>query len=169
MTRARTDPKSESPTRILFVCSGNTCRSPLAEAIARRVAEESGVGGLKFRSAGTSTVPGLPASEGARRAAKRHGLSLESHASLPLSEAAVDWAELVLPMAPKHLERVLAAGGDGKAALLRAYAEGLEAVSEELAVADPFGGDDRVYEETFLTLEALVRAALGRLLGEEEA
>ncbi len=155
------------PLRILFVCSGNTCRSPMAEIIARRTAKENGVEGYEFRSAGTSTVTGLPASEGARRAAERHGLSLAGHTSSLLTQSAIEWADLVFPMAPKHLLRVASAGGDGKAILLAAFAEGLESEEEQFGVPDPFGGDDETYEATFMTLEALVTAALDRLSKED--
>ena len=155
------------PLRILFVCSGNTCRSPMAEILARRAADENGVEGYEFRSAGTSTVNGLPASEGARRAAERHGLSLAGHTSTVLTPSAIEWADLVLPMAPKHLQRVAAAGGEAKAILLAAFAEGLESEEEHFGVPDPFGGDDQTYEATLTTLDALVTAALDRLSKED--
>jgi hypothetical protein len=73
-------------------------------------------------------------------------------------------------MGPPHLARVHELGGQGKGALLGAYAVG-DPSALEPAVPDPFGGDDTMYEETFLTLEGMVRAVLERLLkeGEEEA
>jgi protein-tyrosine-phosphatase len=158
---------AQRPLRLLFVCSGNTCRSPLAEVIALRAGTEKGTQEMEVRSAGTSTTAGLDASDGALRAAKRHGLSLESHSSTPLSREAVDWADLILTMGPSHLMRVHELGGDGKSALLGAYAGGSDDATGP-AVPDPYGGDDEVYEATFRTLETLVRAALERLAGEAE-
>jgi protein-tyrosine phosphatase len=122
---------------------------------------------MVFRSAGTSTVAGLPASDGAMRASQRHGLSLEAHSSSPLSRTSIDWADLILTMGPNHLFRVLESGGEEKAALLGAFAEGVDTDEEEWGVPDPFGGDDEIYEATFLTLETLVTAALDRLFQEE--
>lgn len=139
----------------------------MAEVIARRTVTEGRVGEAEFRSAGTSTVPGMPASAGALRAVRRHGLTLEDHASTPLSREAVDWADLILTMGPSHLSRVLELGGGGKSALLGAYAEGIDDALDP-AIPDPIGGDDGTYEATFLTLESMVTAALERLAREEE-
>ncbi len=123
--------------------------------------------GYEFRSAGTSTVNGLPASDGARRAAERHGLSLEGHFSSVLTPSAIEWADLLLPMAPKHLQRISSEGGGEKSVLLGAFAKGMEGETEEYGVPDPFGGNDETYEATFLTLDAMVSAALDRLSKED--
>ena len=138
----------------------------MAEAIARSQSEKTGKLELEIRSAGTSTVPGLPASEGALRAARRHGLTLEGHASSALSREIIDWADLVLTMGPSHLLRVLEMGGEGKSSLLGAFARGLDDEMEP-AVQDPYGGDDDVYEGTFLALEGMVTDVLDRLIREE--
>jgi len=139
----------------------------MAEAIARRLTAKTRIGALEFRSAGTSTIPGLPASGGAIRAAQRHDLTLQEHVSIPLSRELIDWADLILTMGPSHLLRVLELGGEEKSALLGAYSQGT-GDGMEPAVPDPYGGNDEVYEATFLTLEAMVTAALDRLSGEEE-
>jgi protein-tyrosine phosphatase len=120
---------------------------------------------MEFRSAGTSTTAGLDASDGAHRAAERHGLSLQAHSSTPLSREAVEWADLILTMGPSHLIRVRELGGDGKSALLGAYAGGSDDATGP-AVPDPYGGGDETYEATYRTLEAMVRAALERLAGD---
>ena len=169
MSPPDTLPALQRPLRVLFVCSGNTCRSPLAEALARSLALEMGFTAGAFRSAGTSAAAGMPASEGARRAALRHGLSLEEHRSTPLSRELVEWAQIVLAMGPAHLRVVEGTGGEGKGVLLGAYAvEDQEGIGEldHLAVPDPFGGDDRVYEGTYRTLERYVASALKRIRKE---
>jgi protein-tyrosine-phosphatase len=139
----------------------------MAEVIARRTVTEQGMAGREFRSAGTSTVPGLPASEGAQQAVRRHGLTLRGHSSSPLSRELIDWADLILTMGPSHLMTVLELGGNGKSALLGAFALGLGDALEP-AVPDPYGGDDETYEATFLTLETMVTQVLGRLAREDE-
>lgn len=159
----------EVPMKILFVCSGNTCRSPLAEALARKAAREEGPDGLEVRSAGTSALFGEPASDGARRVARRHGLDLEGHSSTPLDEDLVAWADLVLTMGSTHLRRVLELGGEGKSALLGAFGQDRKPSGRAgpgLEVPDPFGGDDEAYEQTFRRVEQYVVAALGALAKE---
>lgn len=157
-----TDSRPES-FRLLFVCSGNTCRSPLATALAERELARLGWR-LEVRSAGVSPMTGSPASEGSLRAARRHGLDLSEHRSRPLDPALIDWADLVLVMSPGHLLRLAELGGAAKGALLDAFASGDE--NEEgtgAGVPDPFGGDDQDYEEAYRTLEELVGKALRRL------
>ncbi len=121
---------------------------------------------VDVRSSGTTTVSGLPPSEGAQRAALRHGLSLEVHSSSPVSSDLVAWADIVLVMGLSHLSRIRELGGEKKAHLLMAFAEeeeGEEAEGAHLAIPDPFGGDDSVYEDTFQALSRLVGKALERL------
>ena len=149
--------------RLLFVCSGNTCRSPLASALAER---ELGALGWRVEvgSAGVSALSGTPASSGSLAAAQRHGLNLSAHRSREVDPALIDWADLILVMSPSHLVRLAQLGGAGKAALLDAFANGEEGVEDTGGgVPDPFGGDDDAYEETYRTLEELVSKALRRL------
>lgn len=151
-----------TPSRVLFVCTGNTCRSPLAEVLARNLSAKLGLPGVEFRSAGTDAVPGMAASEEARRVAVRHGLSLESHRARPLTSDLVDWAEVILCMDLSHLGRVRRLGGEGKGSLLGAFASGASGETGP-AILDPFGGGEGLYEETFRLLERHVVRALERL------
>ena len=151
------------PFRLLFVCTGNTCRSPLAEALARRKAEERGWDHLEVASAGAGAMDGAPASPGALGAAARNGLDLEGHRSRALTPDRVADADLVLTMSVGHLTAVEALGGDEvRASLLSAFAAGREGEPGP-PVPDPYGGGDAVYDDTYRALDELVTAALDRL------
>ncbi len=150
--------------RLLFVCSGNTCRSPLAHALAEREMTTLGWR-VEVRSAGVGAISGEPASEGSLVVGRRHGLDLGGHRSRVVDDALIDWADLILVMSTSHLLRLAEFGAAGKAALLDAFGRGDEADADDLGVGvpDPFGGDHEAYEETYRTLEDLVGKALRRL------
>lgn len=143
---------------LLFVCTGNTCRSPMAETIARRLLEERQLHEVTVGSAGTNAWPDSPASDGALLVAMEHGSDLAPHRARPLSADLVAAADLILTMGPHHLERAEALGGAGRAHLLTAYAGGVPR-----PVSDPFGGDLEVYRATYRELEREIGAILDQL------
>lgn len=151
--------------RLLFVCSGNTCRSPLAERVARRAARERGLDGLEVRSAGTFAGRGAPASSGAVLAARRRGLDLSGHRSTPLGPDQVEWADLVLVMTHAHRRVADDIGGEGKSALVTEYLpDGHPEHGRE--VGDPAGGDVERYVDVLELLETAVGGVLDAVAGD---
>src|SRR5213592_3134501 len=147
---------------VLFVCTGNICRSPLAAALLERALKERGLE-VAVTSAGTGAWDGAPASEGAYLVGLERGLDLSGHRARLLTRELVDGADLILTMARHHRARVDELGGEGRVFVLGEYA-GRE--GNEAEVSDPFGGDLDVYRDTCAELEALVAAVVERLATE---
>ena len=150
-------------TKILLVCTGNICRSPLAAALLQRALTERGVEGMDVSSAGTGAWDGAPVSEGAYLVGLERGLDLSAHRARLLTRELIEEADLVLTMARHHRARVDELGGEGRVFVLGEYA-GRE--GDEADVSDPFGGDLEVYRDTCVELEALIEAAVERIVKE---
>ncbi len=148
--------------RLLFVCTGNTCRSPMAEAIARQLADERALD-VTASSAGTSAWEGAPASDGALLVALEEGLDLSMHRAQVLSRELVAAADLILVMSPHHGERAIVLGGEGRTHLLTDYAA---RTTTGRPVQDPFGGELDLYRATLVELSSEMALVFDRLAAE---
>ena len=147
--------------RVLVVCSGNTCRSPLAAAmLAASVATEPRLADVEVVSAGTAARSGAPASEGTYLVALERGLDLSSHRARLLSADDVQAADVILAMGREHLWSVSQLGGDRKAHLIREYAGEVPGVD----VPDPFGGDVEGYRAAAAEFDRLLGRIMERLV-----
>lgn len=144
---------------ILFVCSGNTCRSPMAEALARKIARRRGIEELNVSSAGTNAWDNVPATDEALLVGMERDIDLTGHRARKLSPAIVSEADLIFVMTPGHLEQVKQLGGRGKVHVIDEYASG----TANQGITDPYGGDLEAYRETADVLEREIEKLFDRL------
>jgi protein-tyrosine-phosphatase len=147
-----------SPQKIVFVCSGNTCRSPLAMALARSFWQ----GDPLFSSAGLQTVAGQSASKHALAVAGEHDLDLSEHRSRPLDDEVIEQADWLIGMTRAHvalLKSRLGAQEESRIGLLSLANLDLSdgPVPEAQEVSDPYGGDLDVYRTTTDQIARLLR------------
>jgi protein-tyrosine phosphatase len=90
--------------RVLFVCKGNICRSPFAEVMARRLAQEAGLAGVTMVSAGYAAKAGDPSPDEARAAAAAVGCPLDTHGATLLTPELMRESDLVIVMEQAHVE-----------------------------------------------------------------
>src|SRR5690606_34879657 len=145
---------------LLFVCTGNTCRSPLAMAIARSEAERRAWNHVAVQAAVVAAAPPSAASEGAVRVAAERGLNLSTHTSQPLTRELIEWADLILAMRASQIIGVAELGGAAKVTLVTDFIEG---DGRGDPVEDPFGADTAAYRRTFDQLHHAVTGVFDRL------
>ncbi len=136
---------------ILFVCTGNTCRSPMAEGALRMLLDKERPDRSQVMSAGTSAAMGFPATLYAIEAARAWDVDISGHRSLPLTPTLIERSDLILGMEPAHVRRVIQMrpAAAPRTFLLKNFPDG-SIEGEE--VVDPIGYSLEVYQRTFLEI-----------------
>ncbi|GGA42878.1 low molecular weight protein arginine phosphatase [Paenibacillus physcomitrellae] len=143
--------------RILFVCTGNTCRSPMAEGMFRQMALEAGLP-AEVKSAGVAAIPGMSMTRHAEAVLRDHQIT-DRLTSTALSEELVEWADVILTLTQGHKRQLLYAFPDAaaKTFVLKEYVDERDNAEGELQELDG------------LLAERALQAALGGKVSEEDS
>lgn len=151
--------------KVLFVCTGNTCRSCMAEAIGRRlVSDNRKYNFIEVSSAGLYAAPGEKASWQAVEIMKEYGIDLGCHTATQISKDIMASSDVILTMTRSHrdaVKRAVPAYKD-RVFTLEEYASGTSG-----DISDPFGMPKETYRACAEELKNYIQKAFDRMLGEE--
>jgi protein-tyrosine phosphatase len=152
----------DRPVRVVFVCWGNICRSPIAERVAQHKAAEQGLTGVEFTSAGTSDEElGAPMDRRAAAVLRDRGYRADGHVAHQIDADEVASADLVIAMEDLHLRRMLALDPDAdNLTLLTDYDP---AATPGSGVPDPWYGSPAGFYDTLSAVEGAMPGVLDRV------
>lgn len=140
---------------LLFVCTGNICRSPFAQGLFLKLSADKGIKDVAARSAGLFALPGNQATYLAQRVAAEHHVDLAEHKAQIVTADLADLSNLILVMEQHHKNDLVSdfPEASGRVRLLRHFAR---YGSRDRGIADPYGLDNDAYRFCFLDIEDAV-------------
>lgn len=149
----------DEPVRVVFVCWGNICRSPIAERVAEKMAADQGLTDVVFTSAATSTEElGAPMDRRAAAVLQQHSYRSGGHVAHQIDATEIEAADLVVAMEDIHVRRMLAVDpGATNLSLLTDYDP---AATPGSGVPDPWYGTQAGFYDTLATVEAAMPGVL---------
>jgi protein-tyrosine-phosphatase len=148
--------------KILFVCTGNSCRSPMAEGILKHLLREQGIKDILVESAGTHSPQGMPPTQNTILVTTERGIDIMSHRARMLTSEMIEDADLILVMEKSHtiFIRNHFPRGKHKTHLLKTFSS--EDYEED--VYDPIGGDLNIYRSCVEELDKEIRRVFPEII-----
>lgn len=141
---------------ILFICTGNTCRSPMAAAFFQKLVDEKNIKTIEVKSAGVCTIAGLLATQESIQLLEAEGVDLKKHRSRQLTEDMVKKTDLILGMTPYHIQTAyrISPFARGKTYIIMEYTK---TDLKNPQIPDPMGCTFEVYKKCFSKIKKAVR------------
>jgi protein-tyrosine-phosphatase len=136
----------------------------MAEGILKSILRDKGIGNIRVSSAGIGAMNGMPSTPYAIEAARNWGVDISKHKANMLTRSLIEGADLILAMAPEHVETVLRKDPNAakKTFLLKAFPAPYSSSQEK--VQDPIGGTLGEYNQTYLELDEILRRIINRII-----
>lgn len=153
--------------KILFVCTGNSCRSPMAEGLLGKMLKEKGVRDIEVFSVGTHPIPGAsPTQEAINVLRREEKVDISKHRGAEITYDLISQVDLIFVMEKSHKEKMLAMRPEakGKIFLLREFA-GNGAGEKNLDITDPIGQPISVYKKCLLEIKDALEKSLPKIIG----
>lgn len=140
--------------KITFVCTGNTCRSAMAEGICKRLIADRKIENISCQSCGLAAFTGDSASPLALWAARMHGADISDHRSRQINQYIFDETDLMVCMTESHKRAIMALNPRFKV------------IVPEPEISDPYGGSEDIYSACADQIECFVSRLLDALTAE---
>lgn len=149
--------------KVLFVCSGNTCRSPMAEAIFKKLLNNENNSEYTATSAGLFTSEGLPASEHAIKAMLKMGIDLSGHSSQAITQSLMAEADLILTMTKDHLSYLIKLYPEKRD---RIFTIGEFVGYPDWEITDPYGMNQQTYQKSSREIKEILNLVIKILMND---
>lgn len=150
------------PYQVIIVCSGNTCRSPMAEGILKKALAERGAENVAIISAGTLGLVDSPATPSAVEVARSFAVDISQHRSQSFTPELAQRSDLILALAEEHYQTALEYRAEN-VFMLKTFPRRTKDLRGS-SIRDPIGGDGQMYQRAFLEIDDALQQGVNEIM-----